>query len=248
MNSQKSCTSQTITSSTTTMVQIVLASIAPSLPPGASIVRRADPVAANGRELQCELRRRRHFHPGGLPPTHGTSITERTTYDDPPSYLRAPRCARVSQERRRVRAMKAVTDGPLHGVRVLDITTMFSGAFGATMMGDFGADVIKVELPGRGDTVRGMSPSAHGVPLPWTTLARNKRTITLDIRKPAGRELLLKLVGASDVLIENFRPGTLDRWDLSYETLKAANPGIIVVRVSGYGQTGPYASKAGFGT
>jgi formyl-CoA transferase len=138
--------------------------------------------------------------------------------------------------------------GPLAGVRVLDITTMFSGAFGATLLGDFGADVIKVELPGRGDTVRGMSPSKDGVPLPWTVLSRNKRAITLDVRKPAGRELLLRLVRESDVLVENFRPGTLDRWDLSYDVLKEANPGIIVVRVSGYGQTGPYAAKAGFGT
>ena len=138
--------------------------------------------------------------------------------------------------------------GPLVGIRVLDITTMFSGAFGASLLGDFGADVIKVELPGRGDTVRGMSPSKDGVPLPWTVLSRNKRAITLDVRKAAGRELLLRLVGESDVLVENFRPGTLDRWDLSYDVLKEANPGIIVVRVSGYGQTGPYAAKAGFGT
>lgn len=144
--------------------------------------------------------------------------------------------------------MTTGSTGPLAGVRVLDITTMFSGAFGATMLGDFGADIIKVELPGRGDTVRGMSPSKDGVPLPWTVLSRNKRTITLDVRKPAGRELLLKLVEKSDVLVENFRPGTLDRWDLSYDVLKEANPGIIVVRVSGYGQTGPYAEKAGFGT
>lgn len=141
-----------------------------------------------------------------------------------------------------------LTKGPMAGVRVLDVATMFSGAFGATLLGDFGADVIKVELPGTGDSVRGMSPAAEGVSLPWTTLSRNKRAITLDIRKPAGRDLLLRLVSESDVMIENFRPGTLDRWDLSYETLKEANPGIIVVRVSGYGQTGPYAHKAGFGT
>ena len=139
-------------------------------------------------------------------------------------------------------------NGPLSGVRVLDIATMFSGAFGASLLGDFGADIIKIELPGRGDTVRGMSPSFEGVPLPWTTLSRNKRTITLDMRQPAGRDLLLKLVAMSDVLIENFRPGTLDRWGLDYATLKEVNPGIIVVRVSGYGQTGPYREKAGFGT
>jgi formyl-CoA transferase len=138
--------------------------------------------------------------------------------------------------------------GPMAGLRVLDMTTMFSGAFGATLLADFGADVIKVELPGTGDSVRGMSPAADGVPLPWTTLARNKRTITLDVRKPAGRDLLLRLLPNCDLLFENFRPGTLDRWDLSYETLKQANPRIVVVRVSGYGQTGPYAEKAGFGT
>lgn len=138
--------------------------------------------------------------------------------------------------------------GPLAGVRVLDITTMYSGAFGATMLGDFGAEVIKVEIPGRGDSVRGNSPFAEGVPLPWTVLARNKRSVSLDMRTEAGRELLLKLVTKSDLLIENFRPGTLNRWGLDYETLKEANPGIIVVRVSGYGQTGPYREKAGFGT
>ncbi len=143
---------------------------------------------------------------------------------------------------------ESTRSGPLAGVRVLDVATMFSGAFGATLLGDFGADVIKVELPGRGDSVRGMSPSFKGVPLPWTVLSRNKRTITLDVRKPAGQELLLKLAAESDILIENFRPGTLDRWDLSGETLRASNPGIIIVRVSGYGQTGPDSEKAGFGT
>ncbi|MDQ3547260.1 MAG: CoA transferase [Chloroflexota bacterium] len=133
-------------------------------------------------------------------------------------------------------------------LRVLDITTMFSGAFGATLLGDFGADVIKIELPGSGDPVRAMAPSKDGVSLVWSVLSRNKRTITLDIRKPAGRELLLRLVGTSDLLFENFRPGTLDRYDLSYDTLRAANPRLVVVRVSGYGQNGPHRDKAGFGT
>lgn len=134
------------------------------------------------------------------------------------------------------------------GLRVLDITTMFSGAFGATLLGDFGADVIKVELPGSGDPVRAMAPSKDGVSLVWSVLSRNKRTITLDIRKPAGRALLLRLVETSDLLFENFRPGTLDRYNLSYDTLRAANPRLVVVRVSGYGQTGPHREKAGFGT
>jgi formyl-CoA transferase len=134
------------------------------------------------------------------------------------------------------------------GVRILDITTMFSGAFGATLLGDFGADVIKVELPGSGDPVRAMAPSKDGISLVWSVLSRNKRSVTLDIRKPAGRELLLRLVEQSDLLFENFRPGTLDRYGLGYETLRAANPRLVVVRVSGYGQTGPHREKAGFGT
>ena len=142
----------------------------------------------------------------------------------------------------------AAMRGPMVGVRVLDIATMFSGAFGASLLADFGADVIKIELPDGGDPVRAMAPSKAGVPLPWTTLSRNKRSITLDVRQPLGRALLLRLVAVSDVLIENFRPGTLDRWGLDYATLSAANPRVIVVRVSGYGQSGPYAEKAGFGT
>ncbi|HUG16554.1 MAG TPA: CoA transferase [Thermomicrobiales bacterium] len=138
--------------------------------------------------------------------------------------------------------------GPLRGVRAIDLTTMFSGAFGASLLADFGADVIKVELPGRGDPVRAMSPARDGVSLTWAVLSRNKRNITLDLRAEQGRELLLRLVAGSDVLFENFRPGTLDRWGLDLATLRGAQPGIIVVRVSGYGQTGPYAERAGFGT
>lgn len=131
---------------------------------------------------------------------------------------------------------------------MLDLTTMFSGAFGASLLADFGADVIKIELPGSGDPVRAMSPAKDGVSLTWSVLSRNKRNVTLDLRRPAGSEMFLRLAAESDVLFENFRPGTLDRWGLDLETLRRANPGLIVVRVSGYGQTGPYASKAGFGT
>jgi formyl-CoA transferase len=136
----------------------------------------------------------------------------------------------------------------MRGVRVLDLTTMFSGAFGASLLADFGADVIKIELPGNGDPVRAMSPSRDGVSLTWAVLSRNKRNVTLDLRKPDGKELFLRLVAESDVLFENFRPGTLDRWGLDLQALRGAQPGIIVVRVSGYGQTGPYREKAGFGT
>lgn len=143
---------------------------------------------------------------------------------------------------------KVSFQGPMVGVRVIDLGTVFAAPFAASLLGDFGADVIKVELPGVGDAVRGIAPIARGVPGPWTLLSRNKRCISLDIRKEKGKELLKRLVAGSDLVIENFRPGTLENWGLGYEVLKSVNPRIIMVRVSGYGQTGPYAHKAGFGT
>lgn len=142
----------------------------------------------------------------------------------------------------------AAVHGPLVGVRVLDLGTMFAAPFGATLLGDFGADVIKVELPGSGDSNRGIVPIVDGVPVTWTSLARNKRSISLDVRKEHGREILLKLIATADIVMENFRPGTLEKWGLGYEAMKEANPRVILVRISGYGQTGPYRDKAGFGT
>lgn len=138
--------------------------------------------------------------------------------------------------------------GPLAGVRVLDIGTMIAAPFGASLLADFGADVIKVELPGSGDSSRALLPQAEGVSVRWASLNRNKRCVTLDLKADAGRELFLKLVGESDLIFENFRPGTLDRWGLDDETLRRANPGVIVVHISGYGQSGPYRDLAGFGT
>jgi formyl-CoA transferase len=138
--------------------------------------------------------------------------------------------------------------GPLAGYRVLDISTMIAAPFSAALLADFGAEVIKVEIPGSGDSLRNVAPMYANRSLYWSVLGRNKCSITLDLRVPRGRELLLALVKHSDVLIENFRPGTLERWDLAYETLKAANPDLVLVRVSGYGQDGPYRDKAGFGT
>ncbi len=138
--------------------------------------------------------------------------------------------------------------GPLTGFRVLDISTMIAAPFGAALLADFGADVIKVELPGHGDTLRSVAPMFANRSLYWSVLGRNKCSITLDLRVPRGRELFLELVKRSDSIVENFRPGTLERWDLGYDTLKAANPGIVLVRISGYGQDGPYRDKAGFGT
>jgi len=138
--------------------------------------------------------------------------------------------------------------GPLAGVRVLDIGTMIAAPFGASLLADFGADVIKVELPGSGDSSRALLPKPEGVSVRWASLNRNKRCVTLDLKSDAGRGLFLKLVAESDIIMENFRPGTLERWGLDDETLRRANPGIIVVHISGYGQTGPYRDLAGFGT
>jgi formyl-CoA transferase len=142
----------------------------------------------------------------------------------------------------------AASQGPLTGFRVLDISTMIAAPFSAALLADFGAQVIKVEVPVQGDTLRHVAPMYADRSLYWSVLGRNKQSITLDLRAPRGRELFLDLVERSDVILENFRPGTLERWDLSYDTLKARNPNIVLVRVSGYGQDGPYRDKAGFGT
>jgi formyl-CoA transferase len=138
--------------------------------------------------------------------------------------------------------------GPLVGLRVLDVSTMIAAPFAAALLADCGAEVIKIELPGDGDPLRNVAPMYADRSLYWSVLARNKCSVTLDLRVPRGRELFLDLVRKSDVVLENFRPGTLERWDLSYETLRAANPDVVFVRVSGYGQDGPYRDKAGFGT
>ena len=143
--------------------------------------------------------------------------------------------------------MRAAPDGPLAGLRVLDVATLFAGPLTATFLGDFGADVIKVEHP-KGDPVRLHGPTKDGVPLWWKVVGRNKRAVTLDLGKPAGQALLRRLAATADVLIENFRPGTLERWDLAPERLLAERPGLIVLRMTGFGQLGPYARRPGFGT
>ncbi|WP_326723764.1 MULTISPECIES: CoA transferase [unclassified Streptomyces] len=137
---------------------------------------------------------------------------------------------------------------PLTGLRVLDLATLFAGPLAATMLGDFGAEVIKVEHPAKPDPSRGHGPSKDGVGLWWKLLGRNKRTITLDLSKPGGRETLLRLAATADVVIENFRPGTLEKWDLGWAELSAANPRLVLARVTGFGQFGPYAHRPGFGT
>ncbi|MFD5121969.1 CaiB/BaiF CoA transferase family protein [Streptomyces sp. NPDC058385] len=137
---------------------------------------------------------------------------------------------------------------PLQGLRVLDLATLFAGPLAATMLADFGADVIKVEHPRKPDPSRGHGPSKDGVGLWWKLLGRNKRNITLDLSTPGGREIFLKLVADADVLIENFRPGTLEKWNLGWEELNAANPRLVLTRVTAFGQFGPYSSRPGFGT
>ncbi|MCX4701570.1 CoA transferase [Streptomyces sp. NBC_01352] len=141
-----------------------------------------------------------------------------------------------------------MTQTPLTGLRVLDLATLFAGPLAATMLGDFGAEVIKVEHPTRPDPSRGHGPSKNGVGLWWKLLGRNKRTITLNLSTPGGRDTLLRLAATADVVIENFRPGTLEKWDLGWEELSAANPRLVLTRVTGFGQFGPYAHRPGFGT
>ncbi|MCS0603941.1 CoA transferase [Streptomyces sp. LP11] len=136
----------------------------------------------------------------------------------------------------------------LDGLRILDLATLFAGPLAATLLGDFGAEVIKVEHPRRPDPSRGHGPAKHGVGLWWKVLGRNKRTLTLDLSTPGGRDVLLRLAATADVVIENFRPGTLEKWHLGWAELSAANPRLVLARVTAFGQYGPYAHRPGFGT
>lgn len=138
--------------------------------------------------------------------------------------------------------------GALDGLTVIDASTLFAGPLAAMHLGDMGAAVVKVEHPQRPDPARGHGPSKDGQNLWWKTLGRNKRTIALDLHTDGGREALLRLASTADVLIENFRPGTLERWGLGYDELSARNPRLVLARVTGFGQTGPYRSRPGFGT
>lgn len=137
---------------------------------------------------------------------------------------------------------------PLDGLRVIDASTLFAGPMAAMHLGDMGADVIKVEHPTRPDPARGHGPSKDGQNLWWKTLGRNKRTVAIDLHTGDGRDAFLRLARTADVVIENFRPGTLERWGLGYAELSAENPGLVLARVTGFGQIGPYRSRPGFGT
>jgi crotonobetainyl-CoA:carnitine CoA-transferase CaiB-like acyl-CoA transferase len=137
--------------------------------------------------------------------------------------------------------------GPLHGLRVLDISTVYAAPITAMLLGDFGADVIKVEHP-RGDPARSHGASKEGHGLWWKVISRNKRCVTLNLGAPEGQQILRELALDADVLVENFRPGVLEGWGLGPEQLHVLNPGLIMLRVTGFGQTGPYARRRAFGT
>ena len=138
--------------------------------------------------------------------------------------------------------------GPLSSLRVVDFTTMISGGFASSTLADFGADVVSVEHPTKPDPIRAWEPLQDGESMWWKSLGRNQRCVTLDLSTAEGQALAEDLVADADIVLENFRPGTMERWNLGYEDLKAVNEGVVMVRISGYGQTGPRSQKPGFGS
>jgi formyl-CoA transferase len=137
--------------------------------------------------------------------------------------------------------------GPLKGVRVLELGTLIAGPFCARMLAEFGAEVIKIESPDGGDQLRQWRKMYQGTSLWWYVQARNKKSVTVNLRAPEGQEIVRRLARASDIVIENFRPGALEKWGIGWAQLSALNPGLIMVRLSGYGQDGPYRDRPGFG-
>ena len=141
-----------------------------------------------------------------------------------------------------------IPKGPLSDLKVVEMGTLIAGPFCGQVLGDFGADVVKVEDPGKGDPMRQWGRSLpKGLSPWWPVIGRNKRSVALDLRQPEGRELALALIDQADVLIENFRPGAMEKWGMGYEALAARNPRLVMARVSGFGQTGPYSERAGYG-
>ncbi len=138
------------------------------------------------------------------------------------------------------------TPGPLDGYRVLELGTLIAGPYCGRLLGDMGADVIKIEAPDRPDPLRDWGQAEGGNQYFWAVHARNKRCMSLDLRTEAGRDIFLELAAGADVVVESFRPGTLERWGIGYDELAARNPRLVLARVSGYGQTGPYASRPGY--
>lgn len=141
---------------------------------------------------------------------------------------------------------KTTNDGPLAGIRVLEMGQFIAGPFAGTMLAYYGAEVIKIEAPGTGDPLRGWRTVKDGTSLWWRSIGRNKKSVTLNLREEKGREIVRDLASRCDVVLENFRPGTMEKWGLGPDDIKQLNPAIVYSRISGYGQTGPYASKPGF--
>ena len=139
-----------------------------------------------------------------------------------------------------------MSSGPLEGIRVLELGQLLAGPFACSILAYFGAEVIKVEAPGKGDPIRGWREVVDDTSLWWYSLGRNKKSVTIDLKSAPGRELVRDIASRCDVLVENFRPGVMEAWGLGPEDIKAINPALVYARISGYGQTGPYASKPGF--
>jgi len=140
-----------------------------------------------------------------------------------------------------------IPPGALAGIRVIEMGQLIAGPFAGKTLGEFGADVIKIEAPGKGDPLRSWRLMKEGTSVWWQVQSRNKRSIAVDLRKPEGQEVARKLIADADVLVENFSPGTLEQWGMGYDTLSQENPGLVMLRISGYGQTGPYRDNPGFG-
>jgi formyl-CoA transferase len=144
-------------------------------------------------------------------------------------------------------ASNMISDAALKGVRVIEMGQLIAGPFAGKTLGEFGADVIKIEAPGAGDPLRNWRMMKDGTSVWWQVQSRNKRSVALDLRSSEGQEIARKLIAEADVLVENFRPGTLESWGMGWEELSALNPGLVMLRISGYGQTGPYRDLPGFG-
>ena len=153
-----------------------------------------------------------------------------------------------SESNREQAAAGGAPFGPLQGLKVLDLSIIVAGGTASSLLADFGAEVVKVERPGSGDPLRNWGPFANGVSLWWKVHSRNKKSLTLDLGNAEGQALLLELAAQADVLIEGFRPGTMERWNLGPQQLHEANPGLVILRFSGFGQSGPYRDRPGFGT
>jgi formyl-CoA transferase len=152
-----------------------------------------------------------------------------------------------SQEVKHMNAANTIPANALEGVRVIEMGQLIAGPFAGKTLGEFGADVIKIEAPGAGDPLRNWRMMKGDTSVWWQVQSRNKRSIALDLRSPEGQDIARKLIAEADVLIENFRPGTLEGWGMGWEVLSALNPGLVMLRISGYGQTGPYRDLPGFG-